>query len=70
MDAGLKLGGVSRAAAREPNYKGGCYVIGTVENKTLVNPGFSHAKEFFRNLPAIWAGALKMFASPVLGRKI
>ena len=35
----------------------------------LVNSGFPQAKEFVRKLSAIWARALQMFASPVLGPK-
>jgi len=35
----------------------------------LVNSGFPQAKGFVRKLSAIWARALQMFASPVLGQK-
>jgi hypothetical protein len=47
----------------------GAYTSGITGNTGLVHSRFAHAKELLRKLFAIWERTLKMFASPVLGRK-
>ena len=71
MHAGLNLGGTAGQLPGMSTYKGGCNVKGTVGNKTLVNPGSSHANKISPKFTSNLGTRLKkMFASPILGRKI